>query len=230
MRPRLTEHEQQTLSTLKLRKVLTIAELCALLQLSVPTVRRRLKDWRALSSYNASGRYHTLPYIPAFDKRGLWRYRGAFFSKHGTLKNTVIHLVRISDKGLSNAELQAILGLNPNSSLPQCKELPGLRKEKHKRQVLYFSAEEEVYRRQRLRRFPPEPTAPKLPPDALGVIILVELINNPRSTTHQLSAILRSRGYRIEEDLIESFLEHHGLSKKKRNTRSPKHSVGSLQS
>ena len=223
MRPRKTEHERQTLSAFTLRKVLAIAQLCALLRLSVPTVRRRLKEWRALSSYNASGRYYTLPSIPAFDKKGLWRYHGAFFSKHGTLKNTVIHLVRIGQRGLSNAELEGILGLNPNSSLPQCKELRGLRKEKHKRQVLYFSADEEVYRRQRRTRFPPEPTALKLPPDALGVIILVELVKNPRSTTQQLSAMIRSRGYRIEEALIESLLEHHGLSKKKRNMRSPKH-------
>jgi hypothetical protein len=223
MRPRKTEHERQTLSAFKLRKVLTIGELCALLRVSVPTVRRRLKEWRALSSYNGSGRYHTLPLIPAFDKRGLWSYHGAFFSKHGTLKNTVIHLVRISDKGLSNAELEGILGLNPNSSLPQCKELRGLRREKDKRQVLYFCAEEEVYRRQRGARFPPEPTALKLPPDALGIIILVELVKNPRSTTQRLSARLRSQGYPIEEALIENLLEHHGLSKKKRNTRSPKH-------
>ena len=223
MRPRKTEHERQTLSAFKLRKVLAITQLCALLRLSVPTVRRRLKEWRALSSYNASGRYYTLPSIPAFDKKGLWRYHGAFFSKHGTLKNTVIHLVRIGQRGLSNAELEGILGLNPNSSLPQCKELRGLRKEKHKRQVLYFSADEEVYRRQRRTRFPPEPTALKLPPDALGVIILVELVKNPRSTTQQLSAMIRSRGYRIEEALIESLLEHHGLSKKKRNMRLQKH-------
>lgn len=223
MRPRKTEHERQTLSAFKLRKVLTIAQLCALLRLSVPTVRRRLKEWRALSSYNASGRYYTLPSIPAFDKRGLWRYHGAFFSKHGTLKNTVIHLVRIGHRGLSNAELEGILGLNPNSSLPQCKELRGLRKEKHKRQVLYFSAEEEVYRRQRGTRFPPEPTALKLPPDALGIIILVEVVKNPRSTTQQLSAMLRSQGYRIDDALIENLLEHHGLSKKKLNTRSSKH-------
>ena len=223
MRPRKTEHERQTLSTFKLHKVLAITQLCALLRLSVPTVRRRLKEWRALSSYNASGRYYTLPSIPAFDKKGLWRYHGAFFSKHGTLKNTVIHLVRIGHRGLSNAELEGILGLNPNSSLPQCKELRGLRKEKHKRQVLYFSADEEVYRRQRRTRFPPEPTALKLPSDALGVIILVELVKNPRSTTQQLSAMIRSRGYRIEEALIESLLEHHGLSKKKRNMRLQKH-------
>jgi hypothetical protein len=222
MRPRKTEYEQQTLSTFKLRKVLTIAQLCALLRLSVPTVRRRLKEWRAPSSYNASGRYYTLPSIPAFDKKGLWRYHGAFFSKHGTLKNTVIHLARIGERGLSNAELEAILGLNPNSSLPQCKELRGLRREKHKREVLYFSADEEVYRRQRCARFPPEPTAPKLPPDALGIIILVELVKNPRSTTEQLSAMLRSQGYRIDDTLIENLCEHHGL-KKKLNTRLPKH-------
>jgi len=219
MRPRKTEHERETIDAFKQNKILTISVLCALLRFSVPTVRRRLKEWRALSSYNYSGGYYTLPSIPEFDKKGLWKYQGAFFSKHGTLKNTVIHLVEISSGGLSNSELEKILGVNPNSSLPQCKELAGIKKEKHNRQVVYFSAEEQMYRRQKHNRFPPEPTTRKLPSDALSIIILVELVKNPRSTPEQLSDMLRREGYQIDGALIENLLEKHGLNKKKPNTR-----------
>jgi len=213
MRPRKIEHDQETVNAFKQHKVLTIVALCALLHFSIATVRRRLKEWGALSSYNHSGRYYTLPSIPEFNKKGLWKYQGIFFSKQGTLKNTVIHLVQISKRGLSNSELQEILGINPNSYLPQYKQLAGVKREKHKRQVVYFSADEELYGRQKQNRFPPEPTVPKLPPDALGIIALVELVKNPNSTPAELADMLRPAGYEIDAHMIENLLEYHGLKK-----------------
>jgi hypothetical protein len=214
MRPRKTEHDRQTLNAFKQQKVLTIVALCSLLQLSIATVRRRLKEWEALSSYNKSGQYYTLPSIPQFNKYGLWSYEGAFFSKHGTLKNTVVHLVQICAKGLSNSELEQILGINPNSYLPQLKQLAGVRREKHKRQVVYFSSDALQYKRQKENRFPPEPTALKLPPDAISIIVLVQLIKHPGSTAAELSEMLRQQGYEIGAGMIENLFEHHGLKKK----------------
>ena len=214
MRPRKTERDQQTINAFKQHKVLTFVALCLILQLSIATVRRRLKEWGALSSYNKSGQYYTLPLIPEFNKQGLWKHEGVFFSKHGTLKNTVIHLVQISKRGLSNSELEEILGVNPNSYLPQCKQLAGVRREKHNRQVVYFAADKELYKQQKQNRFPPEPTALKLPPDAITIIVLVELAKHPGSTPEQLSEMLRREGYKINADMIDNLLEHHGLKKK----------------
>lgn len=213
MRPRKIEHDQETINAFKQQRVLTIVNLCALLRFSIATVRRRLKDWGALSSYNHSGRYYTLPSIPEFNKKGLWKYKGSFFSKHGTLKNTVIHLVQISSKGLSNSELEEILGINPNSYLPQCKQLRGVKREKHNRQMVYFSADEQLYQRQKQNRFPPKPTVLKLPPDALGIIVLVELVKHPNSTPAELSDMLRRDGYEIDTHMIENLFDYHGLKK-----------------
>ena len=218
MRPReTTVHEPAVLYAFRDRKVLTMAGLSAMLHCSEGTVRRRLKEWRALSSYNKNARYYTLPSIPQFNKRGLWKHEGVFFSKHGTLKNTVIYLVRISSAGLSNSELKEILGTDPTSYLAQRKDTGGVKAEKHKRQVVYFSADQEVYLRQKQKRFPAEPTALKLPPDALGIIVLVQLVKHPESTPVQLWELLRREGYEIETEMVEDFLEDHGLSKKKRN-------------
>ena len=214
MRPRKTERDQQTINAFKQHKVLTFAALCLLLQLSIATVRRRLKDWCALSSYNKSGQYYTLPLIPEFNKQGLWKHEGAFFSKHGTLKSTVSHLVQISKSGLSNSELEEILGVNPNSYLPQFKQLVGVRREKHNRQVVYFAADKELYKQQKQNRFPPEPTALKLPSDAITIIVLVELIKHPGSAPEQLSEMLRREGYKIDAGMIDNLFEHHGLKKK----------------
>lgn len=213
MRPRKTDRNQQTINDFKQQKVLTFATLRLLLQLSGATVRRRLKEWEALSSYNQSGQYYTLPSIPEFNKQGLWKHEGAFFSKQGTMKDTVVHLVQISKRGLSNSELEEILGTNPNSYLPQCKELAGVRREKHKREVVYFSADEAMYQRQKKKRFPPEPAALKLPPDALSIIILVELIKHPNSMPAELSQLLRRTGHTIDVLLIENLFTCHGLKK-----------------
>ena len=214
MRPRKTEHDRETIHAFKQHKIHTIVTLCTLLQFSVASVRRRLKEWGALSSYNKSGRYYTLPSIPKFNKKGLWRYQEAFFSKHGTLKNTVIHLVQISRKGLSNSELEGILGINPNSYLPQYKQLAGVKREKHNRQVIYFSVDEDLYKQQKQNRFPPEPTTLKLPPDAISIIVLVKLIKFPNSTPAGLADMLKQEGYEIDSIIIENLLKHHGLIKK----------------
>ena len=58
----------------------------------------------ALSSCNNSGGFYTLPDIPEFDADGLWRYERALFSRHGTLKATVRHLVRTADSGQTQRE------------------------------------------------------------------------------------------------------------------------------
>jgi|TARA_B100000315_G_scaffold254277_1_gene294987 hypothetical protein len=213
MRPRKTERDQQTIKAFKQHKVLTFVALCSLLQLSIATVRRRLRDWSALSSYNKSGQYYTLPLIPEFNKQGLWKHEGVFFSKHGTLKNTVIHLVQISKRGLSNSELEEILGVNTNSYLPQVKQLAGVRREKHSRQVVYFAADKELYKQQKQNRFPPEPAALKLPPDAITIIILVQLVKHPGSSPEQLSEILRRESYEIDAVMIDNLFERHGLKK-----------------
>ena len=214
MRPRETiEYEKDVIDAFKQRKILTMSELKAMLYCSIATVNRRLKEWGALSSYNKNARYYTLASILEFDKKGLWKHKGVFFSKYGTLMNTVIHLVQISKRGLSNQELKSILGTNTTSYLAQRKHLKGVKAEKHKRQVVYFSEEEEVCQRQKQNRFPPEPTALKLPPDAITIIVLVTLIKHPSSTPEQLSEMLWQRGYKIDTDMIDKLFEYHGLKK-----------------
>ncbi len=196
------------------RKILTIDELSELLRCSAITSRRRLKRWRVLTSYNHNNRYYALPSVPTFDKLGLWRYRGVFFSKHGTCKQTVVHFVRVSEKGLSNTELAEMLGENPNSLLAHFGEIPGLTKQKHGRDIVYFSSEQEVYRRQQRSGYPPEPSVAKLPPDAQAIIILVELIHHPRMSVDELAARLQSKGHAVEAGSIASLFRQHQIEKK----------------
>ena len=211
--------EDTALSTFREKKILTIEELSELLHCSNITSRRRLKQWRALTSYNQNNRYYTLPDIPVFTQMGLWYHRGVFFSKYGTCKQTVIHFVNISENGLSNTELAEKLGENPNSLLAHFKEIPGIKRERHGRDIVYFSSSEDVYIRQKRNRFPPEPTAGELPPDADAIIILVELIHHPQMSIDELSAQLQRKGHAIETGNITTLFKKHGIDKKKQNTK-----------
>ena len=212
------DSEQTVLATFHDRKILTIDELTELLCCSTITSRRRLKKWRALTSYNQNNRYYTLPSIPAFNKKGLWHYRGVFFSKHGTCKQTVIHFVHISEKGLSNTELASVLGENPNSLLAHFREIPGIRKERHGRDIVYFSSDEHLYKRQQHNRFPPKPSAVDLPPDTQAILILVELIHHPKLSIDELAAQLQHKGNAIDADSIAAVFRQYRIDKKKLNT------------
>ena len=72
------------------RKILTLGEVAELIQSSGHTARRRLKQWRAHTSYNQNGRYYTLPEVPKFDPNGLWHWRDVFFSQYGNLEQEYI--------------------------------------------------------------------------------------------------------------------------------------------
>ena len=218
MRTRNIRQEQEAFDTFLQKKIMTVPGLDLLLHCSPTTVRRRLKEWNVYTSYNKNGQYYTLPSIPQFSKKGLWQYQGIFFSKHGTLKNTIIHFVRTSEKGLTNCELAEIIGINPHSFMPQFKELTELRREKDRRQVVYYSSEPKVYQSQKEKRFPPEPPLGKLPPDAESIAILVERIRNPKSSTVALSRILSQKGYTIGEETIHGLFQYHGLLKKTPDT------------
>ncbi len=215
MKKRNVELDENALRAFTLRKVLTITELAKILICSIITVRRRLKEWRACTSYNKNGRYYTLPSIPKFNKKGIWTYKDIFFSRYGTLKNTVIALATKSKKGLTHSELEKVIGMNPKCFMARFKEVPGLRKEKYKNQIVYFSGDPYTYEAQKEKRFPPESSAPQLPPDAMTIVILVELIQNPGISIEALSSRLQDQGYKIEANTISNLFKHYNISKKK---------------
>ena len=208
--------DQQAIDTFAFKKILTVTELSVILQCSEITVHRRLKEWDALTSYNKNGRYYTIRTIPKFDKNGIWQYRDIYFSRYGTLKNTVVALASKSRKGINHAELSEIIGLNPKCFMARFKELPGIKKERYKKCIIYFSSNSEKYETQKRKRFPPEPAAISLPTDAQAIIILVELINHPHMSTSELTAQLEKKGHDIKAGSISALFKKYGITKKNR--------------
>lgn len=89
------------------RRVVELSDLYEVIQTSSRmTVFRRIQRLDYLSSYTHAGRYYTLYDIPRFNQDGLWRYRDIGFSRYGSLKNTVMHLVIGADTATTHSELK----------------------------------------------------------------------------------------------------------------------------
>lgn len=195
-------------------KVLTLMEVALLIGTTVHTARRRLKQWKAFSSYNKNGRYYALPDVPTFDANGLWRWRGVFFSRYRTLKNTVVELVTRSEAGLNAIEMRELLGLDPRSFLSVFARHPQLKREKIQSRFVYFSANPQIYAQQRQRRSAMTQST-RLPSEAEAIAILVEYIKHPTLSIEALSNRLKKKALQIEPEVIQNLFARHGLNVKK---------------
>src|SRR4030042_5559512 len=99
------------------RLIARLDELERTLDSSGRTVFRVLGKMGYLSSYSHAGKYYTLARIPSFDADGLWAHSGVLFSSHGTLRNTVVYLVKNAPAGHTHAELQGRLSLRVYDTL-----------------------------------------------------------------------------------------------------------------
>ncbi len=99
--------KKQLIKVFSEKSVLTIVDLKSFLQTnSRMTVFRKLKQLPYKSSYSHCGKYYTLDNIAQYNVNGIWNYNKIYFSKYGTLKNTVLENIERSKSGLSSHELE----------------------------------------------------------------------------------------------------------------------------
>ncbi len=194
--------------------ILTLAEVADLIQSSIYTARRRLKEWQALTSYNQNGRYYTLPDVPTFDANGLWQRHGVYFSRYGNLKQTVVELVRRSQAGLDAGELRSLLGLDPRSFLSAFAKHPQLIREKARGRFVYYCSDPALYKKQRQCRWALN-AAGRQPTPSEAVAILVEKIKHPELSTEELSRRLRKQNMFVTPEIIHNLFLRHNLTLKK---------------
>lgn len=203
------------------QKVMVIDQLADILNCSVPTVRRRLKQWGTYTSYNCNGRYYTLHYIPTFNEHGLWKFKNVMFSKHGNLRQVVIHLVKHSPAGLTARDTEELVQVPMGSFMPCFRNIPELIREKVAGQFVYFSSDKASYAAQKQKRqeYETRIKLTKLPTDAEAVVILVERIKYPQLSIEQLYMRLNKKGHRTKCEAIRNLFEYHGLLKKTADTQ-----------
>ena len=206
-------------TALKKKKVFSVGHVVSLLGCSTPTVRLKLKQWNAYTSYNQNGRYYTLPGVPRFDENGLWRYQDVYFSRYGTLKNTVVHLIGASSGGLTGDQLGTIVGISPRSFLHHFRDISGIRREKHGGVYVYFSDDWDRYKQQVTNRLEAFSLPGEHISDADAVSILVTLIQHHDITIDELANIPEVRAKNLSATAIDGYLKQHGLGKKMPNSK-----------
>lgn len=204
---------------LKKKKVFTFSLLLSMLKCSTRSGRNILRQWGTYNSYNHNGRYYTLPDVPKFDGNGLWKYKGVFFSKHGTLKNTVVHLINSATSGLTGNQIGEIVEISPQSFLCHSRDAPGIRREKYDGVYVYFSDDNDRYKQQTHSRLDALTISAKYLSDADAVLILVAMIKHHNITADNLAALPEIKEKNISHMILREFFERHGIGKKTPNLK-----------
>jgi hypothetical protein len=207
------------LDSFKKKIVMILEQIMQSLNCSAPTARRRLKELETYTSYNKNGRYYVLPDIPKFNQHGIWNYEGIYFSKYGTLKNTVIHIIKNSECGLTSAEIENIVDIPAKSFLSHFQNEPELIREQIGKKYIYFSSDKKILKVQKHKCFElsDKNKLIKLPNNIEAIAILVNRIKYPQLDITQLSEKLRKNNIIISAETIQLFFEKNGILKKNQN-------------
>ena len=103
------------------------------------TVFRKLKSLPYRASYSDAGKFYTLDTIAKYDRNGLWSYRQIYFSKHGTLLNTISELVCGSEAGFFAQELHTLVKVRVQTPLLKLVSTKRLRRRELAEGYLYLS-------------------------------------------------------------------------------------------
>ena len=213
VRPRI---EMEIVPTFRGPRVLTLQQLLRKLACSRSTVLRRLEEHGYYSSYNHSGKFLTVPETADFDEQGLWLWKAARFSKHGTLKATVEHFVHESERGMTHEELSELLGVRAQNSLLALVEQKTVYRERLGGAFVYLNRKAHIRREQARRRAAFLKEHPKTVPTSRQIIAtLLELIKDPRAKREELVLRCQRGGVPISLDVVEAIFEAHDLDKKR---------------
>ena len=191
-----------------IHNVLTISELAQHLDCAEITARRQLHLVGYVSSYTHNSRYYSIKSIVKFDQHGLWCYNNICFSKYGTLKRTITHLIDNSTAGMTVSQISHILRIKYYAPLNLFYKNGCFNRIKHDKQFIYLSKQENIYQQQ-LNYYK---QAGDLKPQT-AIQLLIEYINNPNATCGQLSQALGRKNFKVTTEAIHSFFEQHDVKK-----------------
>jgi len=208
-------NEETILNKLRSQKTFTVDRVISLLRCSPSTAHRRMKAWNVHTSINQNGRYYALPDTPKFNSSGLWKYRNILFSKHGTLKQTIIQVIRQSHHGLTSQEITDQIGLpHIRSLLSHLRKSSEIRREKHHGRYIYFAGDSKIYTKQKRQWNVLEEEVKAQLSDEEAVLVLTYFIKHPNLSPEALASRISRKGQRIKAVGIRQLLESHDLLKK----------------
>jgi len=205
------------------RHIADLATLCATLETeSRMSVFRRLSAVGYLSSYSHAGRFYTLRDIPMFDRDGLWCYQGVCFSRHGSLKSTVAHMVENAEAGSTHHELHVRLRVRAHNTLLDLAQEKRIGREPLAGQYLYVSADAARAGSQlalRRRQLEGAPGAAVEVPALVVIEVLLDLVQGAgvRLDAGCVAKRLSARGIAVTAGQVEGIFSLHGVKKTARS-------------
>lgn len=222
-RPSVRSEHLETLQRLfRRRPVAQLEQMERALRLSARTVFRALSQLGYLSSYSHAGRYYTLEKIPSFDAHGLWFHGDVRFSSHGTLRATVVVLVKHAPAGQTHEELQGLLGLRVHDTLRSLVGSREIARQLFEDLYIYLHPDSRVAAAQMAcrgqgRELSAAPPA-KGPLDLARVIdVLVAAIRTRRVEAGGVARRLRTQGLEVSEEQVQAVFATYGLKKRPRS-------------
>lgn len=190
------------------------------------SVFRRLSAVGYASSYTHAGRFYTLNDIPRFDEDGLWCYQGVCFSRHGSLKSTVFHLVDTGNAGKTHHELQVRLRVRVHNTLLDLVQEKQIGREPLAGEYVYVSADAERAGMQldlRRRQLEHAHAAAVEVPASVVIEVLLDLVQGAgvRLDAGRVAERLSARGIKVTADQVDSIFRLHGVKKTARSRSKP---------
>jgi hypothetical protein len=218
--PRLA-FENCLVEQLRQHKVLTMPQLRQHCRGSHMRVFRALRRLGYHTSYNRNGVYYTLAEIPQFDRRGLWQFGEARFSRDPTLAATLVRLIEKSPAGYRADELEQQLGTRVQNHLRELTRQGHVQRVKFGPSYVYLAASETRSGEQSRRRGPVGPSEPesfRLPPGISRmtlVRLLLAKIASPEASAATLARGLRMAGETIDAATVHTVFAFYGIAEKK---------------
>ncbi len=179
---------------------------------------RDLQKVEILTSYSHAGQYHALQSAVTFNRDGLWFYDHIAFSRHGTLRNTLVQTISKSPAGMTHKELKFLLRIQVQNTLTNLIKAKKLQRQSSPGQTfIYLSNEhskalEQWQKRQSLDDSGADIT---LPSETVVIDILLEIIQGDERVVNEsvLGSRLKKRGIAVSQKQLVYVLTYYDIKK-----------------
>jgi hypothetical protein len=178
---------------------------------------RDLKKLDLISSYTHTGQYHALTRLAKFDEDGLWFFQDVGFSRYGTLKRSLVHVITHSPAGMTHREMKKLFRVEVQKPLTELVSINAVSRQLLPSRIhVYLSADAaSVAQWQRRLAIGDEALEVALPAESIRIEILVEVIRAPERSLDEkvLGPRLRKRGVLVKDETVRYVLAYYDIKK-----------------
>lgn len=178
---------------------------------------RDLKKLDLISSYTHTGQYHALTRLAKFDEDGLWFFQDVGFSRYGTLKRSLVHVITHSQAGMTHRELRKLFRVEVQKPLTDLVGSNAVARQLLPSRIhVYLSVDEtSVTQLERRLAIGDKALNVALPAESIRLEILVEVIRAPKRRLDEkgLGPLLRERGVLVKDEEVRTVLAYYDIKK-----------------